>query len=372
MATTNQTQGAPRVTSNDDGQCHLQYQVITYMSIYIIIIVLIIVGNIFILKTLLSIKANFRRNIDIFILYLSCFDLLATLMIMVDVYEQLSCYRYWPFGLIGCKLVYPLYHISLSMTVCILAIMSIDRCRSIINPFNTKFKRRTIHILVFASFLISASFQWYQFVYLKIGESGMCTVNRQYPMYAFPRLIEVFFRDGVFLGIFTMTTVLIYKSLSNRDFKSNKSYKVISMLIIMELAFILLVMPYDIYDSAMLLSRVVPGFEPIKPTRVVLHVDRFLSILQMSNSFANCFIYAKIHNQIRNTRSTKRLRSRHNNLTVSNPQTHASYLLNSRKSITSILTSSLSSNEYIGEQVLPLVTQINQNGALTATVVTKV
>ena len=85
-------------------------------------------------------------------------------------------------------------------------------------------------------------------------------------MYAFPRLIEVFFRDGVFLGIFTLTTVLIYKSLSNRDFKSNKSYKVISMLIIMELAFILLVMPYDIYDSAMLLSRVVPGFKPIEPT----------------------------------------------------------------------------------------------------------
>ena len=106
--------------------------------------------------------------------------------------------------------------------------------------------------------------------------------------------------------------------------------------------------------------------------RVVLHVDRFLSILQMSNSFANCFIYAKMHNQIRNTRSTKRLRSRHNNLTVNLPLTQASSLLNSRKSITSIITSSLSSNEYIGEQVLPLVTQINNNGALTATVVTKV
>lgn len=122
--------------------------------------------------------------------------------------------------MVGCKLVYPCYQISLTMSVCILGIMSIDRCRSIIWPLRNKFQRRTIHVTVAASFCGAVTLQWYQFVELTLLPEGRCSLNRTNPLYAIPRLFEVFFRDGVFLFVFTGTTVLIYVSLSRRDFKA--------------------------------------------------------------------------------------------------------------------------------------------------------
>ena len=90
-----------------------------YMTINCLLIILIFGGNFYILKTLNPFSARNRtrrRNIDLFIAYLSCFDLLTTLIVIVDVYEQWTCYASWPFALFGCKIVYPCFHISLSMT----------------------------------------------------------------------------------------------------------------------------------------------------------------------------------------------------------------------------------------------------------------
>ena len=257
------------ITNSHNTKCNINENVTIYVIISCLLIILIVSGNLFIMKTLFRVKSNFRRNMDLFIIYLACFDLLATLMIIVDVYENLTCHGEWPFGDVGCKIIYPCYHISLTMTVCILAIMSVDRCRSIMQPLRKKFKRRTIHTLVFISFLVAVALQWYQFVELQVQpEIGRCSLNREKPLYAFPRLFEVFFRDGIFLIVFTSTTILIYTSLRKRDFKESKQcpQKVVSVLIIMEVTFILLVMPYDFYDSVMLLSRVIPGFTPIHPT----------------------------------------------------------------------------------------------------------
>lgn len=255
--------------NKNNTECDINEKVTIYVVINCLLIVLIVSGNLFIIKTLLLDKPKFRRNMNLFIIYLACFDLLAALMIIVDVYENLTCHGEWSFGDVGCKIIYPCYHISLTMTVCILIIMSVDRCHSILKPLSKKFRRRTIHISVFVSFLVAVTLQWYQFVELQVRpDIGRCYLNREKPLYAFPRLFEVFFRDIIFLIVFTSTTVLIYTSLRKRDFKENKQspQKVVSALIIMEVTFILLVMPYDFYDSMMLLSRVVPGFTPIYPT----------------------------------------------------------------------------------------------------------
>ena len=66
---------------------------------------------------------------DLLIWYLSLFDLSGIIIVIVDVYETSICYRHWPFGLLGCKTVYPLYYLSINMSVCVLLLITIDRYR---------------------------------------------------------------------------------------------------------------------------------------------------------------------------------------------------------------------------------------------------
>ena len=70
-----------KYNNTNDNTCNINDKITVFVIINCLLITLIVVGNIFILNTLLRIKSNFRRNIDLFITYLAGFDLLATLMI---------------------------------------------------------------------------------------------------------------------------------------------------------------------------------------------------------------------------------------------------------------------------------------------------
>jgi len=265
------TQNTTHHSTTDGDECNDWTKV--YMSLNCTLIILILGGNFYILKTLNPFNSRNRtrrRNIDLFIVYLACFDLLTTFIVIVDVYEQWTCYASWPFSSFGCKIVYPCFHISLSMTVCILGIMSIDRCRSLTQPLKKKFSRNSIHAAVFVCFAITTAFQWYQFQELNITPvEKSCGTNRTALIYALPRLFSIFFRNGLFLIVFTVSTAMICNTLRKSSFKSTKygsSHKVITMLITMGVVFIILVIPYDIYDSIMLITRIVPGYQPVEFT----------------------------------------------------------------------------------------------------------
>ena len=244
-----------------------------YMFFYCAIIFLVVTGNAFVLVKIFNHPTPKRTNIELLIMYLSFFDLFTSLMIISFVYENLTCYRSWSFGEAACKMVFPLHQVSLNMSICILIIMSIDRCRSIVTPMRKKFSRKSIHTAVIISLAISIGIQYYQIMNLKVYERSHgrrhCGYNKSDPAYAIPHITILTIRDFLFIIVFTVTSIWIYGALSQSDIehscparKKKGTKHVVIMLITMEVVFALLVLPYDIFYCVMLVSRLIE--KPIK------------------------------------------------------------------------------------------------------------
>ena len=150
--------------------------------------------------------------------------------------------------------------------------MSIDRCRSIVTPMKKKFTRRSIHIAVIISIHISTLLQWYQFYGQELHKDGQCGAIKTDSLYAIPRVIITITRDSTFIIVFTITSLLIYLSLLNNEIldlyytnrKKKETRNVVKMLMLMEIVFTVLVVPYDMYDCAMFISRMLPGHKQIE------------------------------------------------------------------------------------------------------------
>lgn len=237
-------------------------EVIVYMTIYCIIILLVVSGNSFVIYKIYNHKTKRRTNLEILILYLSSFDLLACLVIIIDVYENLTCYQRWLFSWFGCKIIYLFYHVSLNMSICILIIMSVDRCRSIVTPLRKKLSRKSIHIGALVSLIVSVIIQYYQIISINF-KSGICYYSKSNVTYAIPKIVLTV-RDFTFMIVFTITSVWIHNALLRSDFlescperKKKETKQVVVMLMTMEVVFTLLVLPYDIFDCIMLISRLI-------------------------------------------------------------------------------------------------------------------
>lgn len=271
----NTTTTAPSInnTNTKDNNDYCPPYLALYMTFFVLIIFLVVVGNLFILAVMNPFKKQQRRpNIELLIFYLAIFDLIGSVIIVVDVYDNITCFKSWVFGWFACKTVYASFDISLNMSVCILTIMSVDRCRSITTPLKRKFSQRLIHLAVLISLALSTAQQWYQFTGWQM-KNGMCYVDRRNPMFLIPRVVTTIARDTIFVVVFTVTSCLVYTSLAhsnlldvNFERKKTEINKVVTMLIIMEAMFALLVIPYDVYFNIMAISMLIPGDHAIEFT----------------------------------------------------------------------------------------------------------
>ena len=260
-----------------------------YVSLMIAIMCLVIVTNAGVIYKLNPFLARPKRhsNIELLILYLSASDLGTVLFLMADIYENLVDFKSWPFGWFGCKTMYPSFNVSLCVSVCMLVVMSVDRCRSITAPLRKKYPRRSIHAAAALSIVLSFAVNWFQFkhhVYTTTA-NGVRKCVSQRADYSFLRnkIVVTCVRDLIYFLVFTVTAYLIANSLrrhsllvsENRNNNNNNNNKhsnnhqnrdrkadVIMMLITMETVFGILVLPYDVFDVAMMMSRL-PDSDPI-------------------------------------------------------------------------------------------------------------
>ncbi|XP_066936732.1 galanin receptor type 1-like [Clytia hemisphaerica] len=272
-----------------------------YISFMIIVMLLVFFSNACVIYKINPWrKRKQHSNIELLILYLSMSDIANIFFLFADIYENLTDFRYWPFGWFGCKVIYPSFNVSLCISVCILIIMSVDRCRSITAPLKSKFSRRSIHLAALISIILSFAVNWFQFEH-HTYEHEKCFVRRHSNIdFLQNKIIVTCVRDLIYFLVFTLTAYWISNSLRHHnllDTKQNRKSDVVMMLITMETVFGVLILPYDVFDVAMMISRL-PGSSPIKFTERIWHIDRILAILQMSNSFVNCFVYAKMHKYV--------------------------------------------------------------------------
>ena len=225
-----------------------------YMFIRCVIILLVVSGNTLILYKIY--KKMKKKNLDILIMYLSIFDLIAMVSLIAEVYDNLTCYRRWLIGDFGCQSVLSFYYVSLNMSVCILIIMSVDRCRSIATPLREKFTKKSIHVVVCILIIFLVIIQYYQIMNSSIA-NGKCTIGKHRLTYVIPHIAIICARDIGFIAVFSITFIWIFNSLNDVSLKKCRRRQirrkkcVAKMLFMMQVVFTLLVLPFDVFDCVM-------------------------------------------------------------------------------------------------------------------------
>lgn len=212
--------------------CKDSFELIFLICLASTVTFFVIIGNGFILWKLRPLllssnrktRHNLRANFDILLSYLAAFDLLAAITMIPRIYNEAKCYTAWPFGRIGCKIILPVYDISLNISVCILVIISVERYRSITKPFKKVQTRRIIHLSVLISIIMSFAVYFERFITADEID-GSCSHHISPSLLNISPLFVWLSRDIVLLSVFTTTSVIIHRFLSSIQHKKTASTK---------------------------------------------------------------------------------------------------------------------------------------------------
>ena len=222
----------------------------------------------------------------------------------------------WHFGQLFCKVLPSLTRITVSLSIGIILIITIDRCQVICNPFHRQYTKLQINLLIAITVLLSIGFDLPHIIHHRIGPSETCRVQSIRDIkFAYPAVALLIFRDFLFILTFSVTVSLIYKQLYNakrkRALKEQnhhiKSKRIVFMLLVMAVLFIVMVFPRDLFQLVFLITWLRPP--GITFNKTLLEINSFLKVLHMCNSLCNIFIYAQLHDKFRRRllRLTKKL-----------------------------------------------------------------
>ena len=237
-------------------ECHLKPTDILLIAGYIAVIVIGLGGNILVLAIFRS-KWKKGSIIELLICYLAVFDALSSFFgPSVFMYWTLVCWKRWDFGWVGCKIFPYLFRVFTTISAGIILIMAVDRCRLILFPVRRRFQRKTIHISIFATVLISFLWESYYANAVYVNKYGICTVLPvNSPSYAYPLIVLTLMKIAIFVLVFLSTTVAVYLKLCRcnkttllKKFPNKqptKDLKVMKMIVTIAIVFILSVVPRD-------------------------------------------------------------------------------------------------------------------------------
>lgn len=255
--TVNTSQTPSGVEKSKSNSCVLNESRIILSVCYGIVFFVGVTGNALVLFIF---RQQWKKGpiIELLILYLAVFDLLASVFgPFLFLYWIVTCHSQWDFGLTGCKMLPALCRVFTNISIGVILIMAIDRCRVIVTPLRRRFSRKIIHASVGLCVLLSFLWEYYYVKALQLDERGNCnTISVTEPSYSYPLVILTFCRDVAFIAIFSATTIAVYvqleqNSLTKLLLKSKKqtrqrSKKVMKMLVAMAIVFSLAVIPRDI------------------------------------------------------------------------------------------------------------------------------
>ena len=266
------------ITPSTTTPCLLTKEDIVLVTGYAMVILVGVAGNALVL---LVFSPRWKRGpiIDLLILYLALFDLLASIFgPFVFLYWLITCDRRWHFGSIGCKILSTLCRIFTDISIGVILIMAIDRCRAIVTPLKERFCRHKIHLAVAIAVILSVLCESYYINAVFINNRGLCSVlSVNDPIYSYPLIVLTIVRNVAFITIFSITTISVYVKLYNsnnsRLLRTNsrrqrclRSAQVIKMLVIMAVVFAVAVIPRDIFHLAYTISWMIPHSQGINYT----------------------------------------------------------------------------------------------------------
>jgi len=242
------------------------------------------------------------------IFYLAIADLTASILNpTMFIYWTVTFFKQWHFGMVGCKILPSLTRISVTFSLSIILIITLDRCHVIRKPFDKQLKKKHVNIIVLISLFISILSEFPYTYYQIPNPKSTCQVpDSEIPGFAYPTITIVILRDLLFIFIFSITVFLIYRELYNKEHmrvlksrkrNASKNKKILHMLTFMAVIFILLVFPRDILHLIFMITWMNPP--GVSYTKAFLDLNSLLKVLHMCNSICNVFIYARLHGRFR-------------------------------------------------------------------------
>ena len=249
------------ITQTTDSLCVLEFKTYLLVIGYAVVFVVGLTGNGFVLFTF---RHYWRRGpiIELLILYLASFNFISSFLDpMTFGYWLVTCYRSWHFGWFGCIIVPSLCRVSTNVSIGLILIMAIDRCRAIVFPFRRRLKRGKVHVLVFLAIVIGFLSEIHHMIGSFINDSGLCeVVNVSEPGYLYPVIVSISGRILTITFVLTFTTLTAYFKLkqsfdqkilcagggnvTNRSL-SERCRKVTLMLVVMATVFSVTILPRD-------------------------------------------------------------------------------------------------------------------------------
>ena len=287
------------------------YDTIDYIVVTINAIVFLVgvTGN-------LSVCLYFRlenkrmRHLQSLIFYLALSDLFASITNpFLFIYLQLTKYRAWQLGELGCALLPLSWRVSTSISFGIIMLINIDRCVALRYPFRDPPRKKHISLIMTLIITISFVMETPYLMYHHIdSETGNCRVPTvQEKGYAYPKLIVHFVRDMIYVAVFVCTFIVTKSELSTKKISErglvqdqtriNENNQVIKMLFIVATAFIVTVFPREILHITYTLSWM--SSDTGMNTPDIVKVNSLLTCLYCCNSICNVLIYAKLHKKFR-------------------------------------------------------------------------
>ena len=248
--------------------CVLTTKVYFLLVGYTLVFVIGLLGNGFVLYTF---RRYWRRGpiIELLILYLACFNFISSFLDPLTFgYWLVTCYRSWHFGWFGCKIIPSVCRASTNVSIGLILIMAIDRCRAIVFPFRRRLSRNATHALVFLAIVIGFASEIHHYAGSFIDKSGSCAVVKvTVPTYMYPLIITVSGRILTIIFVLTFTTVIAYFKLkksytedllgtshsTNRSL-SERCRKVTLMLVVMATVFSVTILPRDFFHIIYVIS----------------------------------------------------------------------------------------------------------------------
>ena len=254
--------------------CQWDTSMVSLICCYFLILLVGTFGNALVLAMFK--KKGKHSVLNLLIMYLAAFDLFASLFVpFLFGYWLLTCDQKWHFGLFGCKTLPVATRVFTSVSIGILLIMAIERCRVIISPFKSPMSRKTVHCLVIATVFLSVLSETHYIATLNIDEGGQCAALGE-PYYLYASIVVTLMRTMAFISIFLSTTLLVTCKLHQKSFfdgdgespsqilasqsmvRTRRRKRATKMLVVMMVVFGVTVLPRDLFQMSISISYLLP------------------------------------------------------------------------------------------------------------------
>ena len=254
---------------------------------------------------------NGRSIPDRLFLYLGIVDLISAVVNPATfLYFELTRYKRWDFGVIGCKVLVPFGPISTLVSACFIQIITVDRFLVIVKPFGRTYSNSSINAAVLMAIIFSIAAYAYYILALTVPPGKTCIVKDVADKgYAIPVVVFLLLQDVTFLFIIGFTNIAIYLRMKKSDALAlsetgkqqsiKRKRKLLRMLMIMAVTFMLCILPKDLFQLSYTLSWL--DDDGIIYNYQLVQVNTALKILYTANSCVNVFIYSKMHTRFRNS-----------------------------------------------------------------------